>query len=63
MRDAAATDANLKALSEAVGSAKGLTGSFLGRTQEEALSVAVEEFAHSWEEIKEGLAEGIGAEV
>ena len=55
----AQTDANLKALSEAVGSAKGLTGSFLGRTQEEALSVAVEEFAHSWEEIKEGLAEGM----
>ena len=53
------TDANLKALSGAVSSARGLTGSFLHKTQQEALSTAIEEFAHSWEEIKEGLAEGM----
>ena len=53
------TDANLKALSGAVSSARGLTGSFLNKTQQEALSTAIEEFAHSWEEIKEGLAEGM----
>jgi diguanylate cyclase (GGDEF)-like protein len=55
----AQTDANLKALTEAVSSAKGLTGSFLDEAQEQDLSTAVEEFAHSWEEIKDGLSEGM----
>jgi diguanylate cyclase (GGDEF)-like protein len=53
------TDANLKALTAAVSSAKGLTGSLLSATQEADLSTAIEEFSHSWEEIKAGLAEGM----
>jgi diguanylate cyclase (GGDEF)-like protein len=53
------TTANLKALMTEVNSAKGLTGSFLNRDQEAELSRAIEEFAHSWEEIKEGLAAGM----
>jgi diguanylate cyclase (GGDEF)-like protein len=55
----AQTDANLEALSAAVSSAKGLTNSLLTDEQDADLSTAIKEFAHSWEEIKEGLDAGM----
>jgi len=55
----AQTDANLEALSAAVSSAKGLTNSLLTDDQDADLSTAIKEFAHSWEEIKEGLDAGM----
>ena len=53
------TDANLATLKAAVGSAKSLTGAFLDKQEQADLLDSVDEFAHSWAEIKEGLADGM----
>jgi len=53
------TDGNLAALKNAVGSAASLTRTFLTRQQQDNLLESIDEFAHSWEEIKDGLHEGM----
>jgi diguanylate cyclase (GGDEF)-like protein len=53
------TDNNLVTLRAAVGLAKSLTGTFLTPLEQEHLFKATEQFAHSWEEIKDGLSEGM----
>ncbi|MDB5524959.1 MAG: putative diguanylate cyclase (GGDEF)/phosphodiesterase with sensor [Rhizobium sp.] len=53
------TDSNLASLKTAVGSAKSLTSAFLTADEQAALLDSTDQFAHSWEEIKDGLSEGM----
>jgi diguanylate cyclase (GGDEF)-like protein len=53
------TDGNLVALRAAVTSAKTLASTFLAPDEQKQLLESTDEFAHSWEEIKDGLAEGM----
>lgn len=53
------TDDNLAALQREVTSAKGLTAAYLNPAQEHELTEAVAAFAHSWEEVKDELDDGM----
>ena len=53
------TDANLAALTAAVTSARGLTALYLDAPRQAELTASIEGFAHSWEEVKQGLEEGM----
>ncbi len=53
------TDRNLVSLQREVTSAKSLTSIFLSPQEEQALTEAVQAFSHSWDEVKDGLEEGM----